>query len=88
MNDYDAIFRTLKGAGFGLALTPSPGTPGEGRGEGASPSSIFHPPSSSPAPALSPRPPAWISIEDGVDGLDQLQRSVHFLRQKIAHHWH
>lgn len=29
----------------------------------------------------------WISIEDGVDGMDQLERSVAFLRQKIARHW-
>ena len=29
----------------------------------------------------------WISIEDGVDGFDQLQRSVSFLRRKIAEHW-
>jgi sugar phosphate isomerase/epimerase len=29
----------------------------------------------------------WISIEDGVDGFDQLERSVAFLRQKIAQHW-
>lgn len=29
----------------------------------------------------------WISIEDGVDGVDQLQRSVDFLREKIAQHW-
>ena len=29
----------------------------------------------------------WISIEDGVDGFDQLERSVRFLRQKIARHW-
>ncbi|GCE02720.1 sugar phosphate isomerase/epimerase family protein [Dictyobacter aurantiacus] len=26
----------------------------------------------------------WISIEDGVNGLDELQRSVHFLRQALA----
>ncbi|GHO82778.1 sugar phosphate isomerase/epimerase family protein [Dictyobacter formicarum] len=26
----------------------------------------------------------WISIEDGVNGLDELQRSVHFLRQILA----
>jgi sugar phosphate isomerase/epimerase len=54
LNDYDAIFRTLKQAGFSAATRT---------------------------------PPSWISIEDGVDGLDQLQRSVHFLRTKIAHHW-
>lgn len=29
----------------------------------------------------------WISIEDGVDGLEQLARSVAFLREKIAAHW-
>jgi sugar phosphate isomerase/epimerase len=29
----------------------------------------------------------WISIEDGVDGFDQLERSVAFLRRKIAEHW-
>jgi len=29
----------------------------------------------------------WISIEDGVDGFDQLQRSVAFLKQKIGHIW-
>jgi sugar phosphate isomerase/epimerase len=53
MNDYDAIFRTVKSVGFGLDSSRQ----------------------------------NWISIEDGVDGLDQLQRSVHFLRQKIAQHW-
>lgn len=56
MNDYDAIFGTLKKAGFGTGG--------------------------------SDRTPAWISIEDGVDGLEQLQRSVTFLRRKIAEHWH
>ncbi|NRB52471.1 MAG: sugar phosphate isomerase/epimerase [Saprospiraceae bacterium] len=29
----------------------------------------------------------WISIEDGVDGFDQLQRSANFLKQKVAEHW-
>jgi sugar phosphate isomerase/epimerase len=29
----------------------------------------------------------WVSIEDGVEGMPQLQRSVEFLRQKIAEHW-
>lgn len=29
----------------------------------------------------------WISIEDGVDGFDQLERSVAFLKQKITEHW-
>ncbi len=30
---------------------------------------------------------SWISIEDGVDGIDQLRESVAFLRAKIAMHW-
>ncbi len=30
---------------------------------------------------------SWISIEDGVDGFDQLQRSVAFLRRKISEHF-
>ncbi len=29
----------------------------------------------------------WVSIEDGVDGLDQLKGSVDFLRKKFAQHW-
>jgi sugar phosphate isomerase/epimerase len=29
----------------------------------------------------------WISIEDGVDGMDQLHASVHFLREKMAKYW-
>ncbi|SOE22590.1 Sugar phosphate isomerase/epimerase [Spirosomataceae bacterium TFI 002] len=29
----------------------------------------------------------WISIEDGVDGMDQLARSVSFLRKKIKSYW-
>src|SRR5687768_3771298 len=29
----------------------------------------------------------WISIEDGVDGMDQLERSVTFLRTKIKKYW-
>lgn len=29
----------------------------------------------------------WISIEDGVDGFDQLVRSVAFLRRKLAEYW-
>jgi sugar phosphate isomerase/epimerase len=29
----------------------------------------------------------WISIEDGVDGMDQLARSVAFLQKKIAQYW-
>jgi len=30
---------------------------------------------------------SWISIEDGVDGFDQLERSVSFLRSKIKKYW-
>lgn len=29
----------------------------------------------------------WISIEDGVDGMDQLERSAQFLRRKMKQHW-
>jgi sugar phosphate isomerase/epimerase len=29
----------------------------------------------------------WISIEDGVDGMDQLERSVTFLQKKVAKYW-
>ena len=29
----------------------------------------------------------WISIEDGVEGLDQLKRSAAFLRAKMQQHW-
>ncbi len=29
----------------------------------------------------------WISIEDGVEGMDQLARSAEFLNRKIAEHW-
>lgn len=29
----------------------------------------------------------WISIEDGVDGMDQLERSVSFVRKKIKEYW-
>ncbi|WP_232826041.1 sugar phosphate isomerase/epimerase family protein [Chitinophaga alhagiae] len=29
----------------------------------------------------------WISIEDGVDGMAQLERSVAFLRRKLAQYW-
>jgi sugar phosphate isomerase/epimerase len=29
----------------------------------------------------------WISIEDGVDGIDQLKRSAEFLRRKMAEYW-
>ena len=30
---------------------------------------------------------SWISIEDGVDGMDQLERSVSFLRKKMEYYW-
>ena len=30
---------------------------------------------------------SWVSIEDGVDGMDQLVESVRFLREKIQQHW-
>ncbi len=30
---------------------------------------------------------SWISIEDGVDGFDQLERSVAFLRKKMVEYW-
>ncbi len=29
----------------------------------------------------------WISIEDGVNGIEELRESVAFLRNKIAHYW-
>ncbi len=29
----------------------------------------------------------WVSIEDGMDGVEQLQRSVQFLRQKMSLYW-
>lgn len=47
MNDYDAIFRILAGAGFS----------------------------------------GWISVEDGMDGLDELRRSVRFLKQKTGQYF-
>ena len=47
LNDYDAIFRELRSAGFD----------------------------------------GWISIEDGVDGMEQLRQSVAFLRTKMRQHW-
>jgi len=47
LNDYDAIFSTLKSVGFD----------------------------------------SWISIEDGVDGMDQLARSVDFVNYKIRQYW-
>lgn len=30
---------------------------------------------------------SWISIEDGVDGMEQLERSVNFVRRKINEYW-
>jgi sugar phosphate isomerase/epimerase len=47
LNDYDAIFGTLRAAGFD----------------------------------------GWVSIEDGVDGMDQLRASVAFVRAKLRQHW-
>ena len=47
LNDYDAIFTTLKNVGFD----------------------------------------GWISIEDGVDGMDQMHESAEFLKKKIKEHW-
>ena len=47
LNDYDAIFGTLRGVGFD----------------------------------------GWISIEDGVDGMEQLQASVAFVRAKMRQYW-
>jgi sugar phosphate isomerase/epimerase len=47
LNDYDAIFRILKGAGFD----------------------------------------GWISIEDGMNGMEELRRSAEFLRGKIDQHF-
>ena len=47
LNDYDAIFKILKDAGFD----------------------------------------GWISIEDGVEGIDQLHRSAEFLKAKVNEHW-
>lgn len=47
LNDYDAIFTTLKSVHFD----------------------------------------SWISIEDGVDGMDQLKRSVDFVNRKIQQYW-
>jgi sugar phosphate isomerase/epimerase len=47
LNDYDAIFGTLRAAGFN----------------------------------------GWVSIEDGVDGMDQLRASVAFVRAKLRQHW-
>ncbi len=47
LNDYDAIFGLLRGAGFD----------------------------------------GWVSIEDGVDGMEQLRDSVAFVRAKLRQHW-
>ena len=47
LNDYDAIFKTLKDVGFN----------------------------------------SWISIEDGVDGMEQMHESADFLREKIKKYW-
>jgi sugar phosphate isomerase/epimerase len=47
LNDYDAIFWTLKVVGFD----------------------------------------GWVSIEDGVDGMQQLAESVQFVRRKLRQHW-
>ena len=47
LNDYDAIFRLLAGAGFD----------------------------------------GWISVEAGLEGLDEIRRSVEFLRRKRAEHF-
>ena len=30
---------------------------------------------------------SWISIEDGMDGMDELRESVRFLKTKIDHHF-
>ncbi len=29
----------------------------------------------------------WISIEDGIEGMDQLERSVNYLKKKISEYW-
>ena len=47
LNDYDAIFGTLRAVGFD----------------------------------------GWVSIEDGVDGMDHLRASVAFVRTKLRQHW-
>lgn len=47
LNDYDAIFRELRGVGFN----------------------------------------GWVSIEDGVNGMDELEESVRFVRAKLKVHW-
>jgi hypothetical protein len=30
---------------------------------------------------------SWISIEDGVDGMEQMHQSAGFLREKIKKYW-
>lgn len=47
LNNYDAIFSTLKNVGFD----------------------------------------GWISIEDGIDGMEQMQESAEFLKGKVKEHW-
>ncbi len=47
LNDYDAIFSTLKDVGFD----------------------------------------GWISIEDGIEGMDQMHESAEFLKRKVKEHW-
>lgn len=47
LNDFDAIFSTLKSVGFD----------------------------------------GWISIEDGIDGMDQMHESAEFLKRKVKEHW-
>lgn len=47
LNDYDAIFSTLKSVGFD----------------------------------------GWISIEDGVEGMEQMHESADFLKRKVKEHW-
>ena len=47
LNDYDAIFTTLKSVGFD----------------------------------------GWVSIEDGVDGMEQMHESAEFLKRKVKEHW-
>ena len=47
LNDYDAIFSTLKSVGFD----------------------------------------GWISIEDGIDGMEQMHESAEFLKGKVKEHW-
>lgn len=48
LNDYDAIFSTLKAAGS---------------------------------------TPTWVSIEDGMNGMGDLEKSVHFVRKKLKEHF-